>query len=79
MSRWKILIIVGLLVAALDQWTKFLAIKHLTPGMAQAAESGDSTSPETTRETTRAHRAPAASLGTISATFHMISEGATDS
>ncbi len=34
--RWKILIIVGLLVALADQWTKYLAVKHLTPGIAQA-------------------------------------------
>ena len=34
--RWKVLIAVGLLVAFVDQWTKFLAVKHLTPGIAQA-------------------------------------------
>ena len=35
--RWKILLAVGLSVGAVDQWTKFLAVKHLTPGVAQAA------------------------------------------
>jgi signal peptidase II len=34
--RWKILIAVGVVVSVLDQWTKFLAVKHLTPGIAQA-------------------------------------------
>jgi len=34
--RWQILIVVGLLVAVLDQWSKFLAVKHLTPGIAIA-------------------------------------------
>lgn len=36
--RWKILIAVGLAVTVVDQWTKFLAVKHLTPGIAKAAE-----------------------------------------
>ena len=31
--RWKLLIIIGLSVALIDQWTKFLAVKHLTPSM----------------------------------------------
>ncbi len=35
-KRWKVLIIVGLSVALVDQWTKFLAVKHLTPGIAVA-------------------------------------------
>jgi signal peptidase II len=35
--RWKLLIAVGLSVGLVDQWTKFLAVKHLTPGIAQAA------------------------------------------
>ena len=35
-NRWKVLIAVGLTVALVDQWTKFLAVKHLTPGIAQA-------------------------------------------
>jgi signal peptidase II len=34
--RWKILIIIGLAVAVFDQWTKFLAVKHLTPGFERA-------------------------------------------
>jgi signal peptidase II len=34
--RWKILIIVGLTIAVVDQWTKFLAVKHLTPGITRA-------------------------------------------
>lgn len=36
-NRWKILIAIGLTVAVVDQWTKFLAVKHLTPGIAQSA------------------------------------------
>jgi len=35
--RWKILIAIGLTVAVVDQWTKFLAVMYLTPGIAQAA------------------------------------------
>lgn len=35
-NRWKILIAIGLAVTVVDQWTKFLAVKHLTPGIAQA-------------------------------------------
>lgn len=34
--RWKILIVVALTVTGIDQWTKFLAVKNLTPGIAQA-------------------------------------------
>jgi signal peptidase II len=34
--RWKILIVVGLFVALTDQWTKFLAVRNLTPGIARA-------------------------------------------
>ncbi len=34
--RWKVLIAVGLSVAVLDQWTKFLVVKHITPGIAYA-------------------------------------------
>lgn len=34
--RWKILIVVGLTIAVVDQWTKFLAVKHLTPGIQRA-------------------------------------------
>lgn len=36
-NRWKILIAIGLSVAVVDQWTKFLAVKHLTPGIAKSA------------------------------------------
>lgn len=35
-KRWKILLAIGLAVALVDQWTKFLAVAHLTPGLAQA-------------------------------------------
>jgi len=35
--RWTILIAIGLSVAVVDQWTKFLAVKHLTPGIARSA------------------------------------------
>lgn len=35
--RWKILILIGLCIAGVDQWSKFLAVKHLTPGIAKAA------------------------------------------
>jgi signal peptidase II len=38
--RWKILLAIGLLVALLDQWSKFLAVKHLTPAMQKAGVSG---------------------------------------
>jgi signal peptidase II len=38
--RWKILLFIGLTVALLDQWTKFLAVKHLTPAMQAAGASG---------------------------------------
>ena len=34
--RWKLLILIGLAVTVVDQWTKFLAVKHLTPGIAMA-------------------------------------------
>lgn len=34
--RWIILIAIGVAVTVVDQWTKFLAVKHLTPGIAQA-------------------------------------------
>ncbi|MCK6550012.1 signal peptidase II [Myxococcota bacterium] len=34
--RWKILILIGLFVTLVDQYTKFLAVKHLTPGIAMA-------------------------------------------
>lgn len=40
-KRWIILITVGLVIGIVDQWTKFLAVKHLTPAIAQSA------SPET--------------------------------
>ena len=36
--RWKLLIVIGLAVLAVDQWTKFLAVKHLTPGIAMTHE-----------------------------------------
>ena len=36
--RWKLLIAIGLTVLAVDQWTKFLAVKHLTPGIAMLHE-----------------------------------------
>ena len=35
-ARWRILIAVALTVTLLDQWTKYLAVRHLTPGIAQA-------------------------------------------
>ena len=35
-NRWMILIVVGLSLAVLDQGTKFLAIKYLTPGLVKA-------------------------------------------
>ncbi len=31
--RWWILVGIGLFVLVLDQWSKFLAVKHLTPGL----------------------------------------------
>jgi signal peptidase II len=34
--RWKLLIVIGLLVALIDQGTKFLAVRNLTPGIARA-------------------------------------------
>ena len=40
-NRWKILIAVGLSVTIADQWTKYLAVKHLTPGIAQARAGTD--------------------------------------
>lgn len=36
-SRWKIFIAVGLLLIVADQWTKYLAVRHLTPGVALAS------------------------------------------
>lgn len=36
--RWKLLIVIGLAVLAVDQWTKFLAVKYLTPGIAMIHE-----------------------------------------
>lgn len=50
-KRWKVLIAVGLTVALVDQWTKFLAVKHLTPGIAQALSR--STKPVTRGERDR--------------------------
>jgi signal peptidase II len=38
--RWKILILVGLSVVVLDQWSKLLAVSHLTNGMEQAIFQG---------------------------------------
>lgn len=40
-KRWIILIAVGLAVGVVDQWTKFLAVKHLTPGLAQVDAGTD--------------------------------------
>jgi signal peptidase II len=42
-SRWRTLILVGLTVFVLDQWTKLLAVEHLTPGFlaAHAAATGE--------------------------------------
>lgn len=34
--KWKILIIIGFAIALLDQWSKYLAVKHLTPGITAA-------------------------------------------
>jgi signal peptidase II len=34
--RWRTLIAIALSVFALDQWTKFLVVEHLTPGIALA-------------------------------------------
>ncbi|MBK8012711.1 MAG: signal peptidase II [Deltaproteobacteria bacterium] len=45
-KRWKILIAIGLSVAFLDQWTKLLAIKHLTPGMMLAHAARTAGDPE---------------------------------
>lgn len=44
-SRWKILIAVGLALTLADQWTKYLAVKHLTPGIAQAKAGSDAPLP----------------------------------
>jgi signal peptidase II len=46
-KRWIILIAVGLAVGIVDQWTKFLAVKHLTPAIAQAGASGSTPMTET--------------------------------
>lgn len=35
-KRWQILIVIALAVTVVDQWTKFLAVQHLTPGIALA-------------------------------------------
>ncbi len=35
-SRWKLLIAISLTIAVTDQATKFLAVQHLTPGIANA-------------------------------------------
>lgn len=37
--RWKLLVVIGLLVLLADQWTKLLAVEHLTPGLAQHGQS----------------------------------------
>lgn len=53
-ARWRILIAMGVLVTLLDQWTKFLAVRHLTPGIAQAhfeAQGLDRPSLEERRQT----------------------------
>lgn len=34
--RWRVLIAVSIVVIAVDQWSKFMVVKHLTPGLAQA-------------------------------------------
>lgn len=35
-ARWRILIVVALAIAISDQWTKYLAVRHLTPGIERA-------------------------------------------
>lgn len=35
-KRWRVLIAVGLFVIVADQFTKYLAVRHLTPGIAKA-------------------------------------------
>ncbi|MCK6550013.1 signal peptidase II [Myxococcota bacterium] len=57
-SRWRTLIIVGLTVFVLDQWTKLLAVQHLTPGVlaAHAAETGKPAPRLGTEEADAVHR-----------------------
>lgn len=38
--RWKILLVVGLVIALFDQWSKFMAVKHLTPAIEKSGASG---------------------------------------
>lgn len=44
-SRWKVLIAVGLALTLADQWSKYLAVAHLTPGIALAASGADRAPP----------------------------------
>lgn len=57
--RWKFLFLIGLSIALIDQWTKFLAVKHLTPGIARAHANTLSPRPSTLEE----QKSAAASLG----------------
>jgi signal peptidase II len=43
--RWRTLILIAASVFLLDQWTKLLAVKHLTPGIALARQSPTSPIP----------------------------------
>jgi signal peptidase II len=49
-QRWKTLAAIALAVLALDQWTKLLAVKHLTPAFATAKLGHTPTSREQTEE-----------------------------
>ncbi len=39
--RWKLLVAIGLTIVVADQWTKFLAVKHLTPAITELEEQRD--------------------------------------
>lgn len=49
-TRWKVLLLIGISVAVIDQWTKFLAVKHLTPGISRAHLATLSPAPPTLEE-----------------------------
>lgn len=59
--RWKILIVIGLSVALADQWTKLLAVKHLTPGIERAHLATLGSTPMTPEE----KQASVAALGVL--------------